>query len=562
MNVTVDTVAPAAPTIASFSTDSGVAGDRITNDNTLTLTGTAEANSTVKLFDGATQLGSTMANGSGAWTYTTAALANGAHSLTATASDAAANTSAASAGLVVTVDTVAPNAPVIAGDTIVNTNEVMLTGTAEANSIVTLFDHGATLGTTTADVSGAWNYTTNPLADGSHDFTATATDAAGNISVVSQSVDPIIETAAPGQNLISNGSFKSGDFTGWILGGNYGSSAYGPQTYIFGNAESGQFAAGLGSMGSDGTLRQDLLTTAGQHYTLDFWLANASAGANDFTVKWNGQTLLALVNASSQGYTEYTFDVTGINGSSHLEFDFREDPSHWSLDNVSVTPTNLSQPTVPTIDSMTTDSGTPGDGITNDKTIVLAGSAEANSVVKIYDNAKLLGSISADNNGGWSFATATLTDGAHSFTATDTVSGNTGGASSPLNVTVDTTAPTDTFAREIKNSNGSFTLSGSVVDNGVAGAGDIVKVYDGTTLLGSTKVSSDGQWNFTTAALSNTTHTFTSTATDAAGNIGKSTGAAIYGTTGNNTLSNTGGNDIMTGGNGSGHLCIQWDEIR
>ena len=37
-------------------------------------------------------LGSAVANGSGAWTYTTAALANGAHSLTATASDAAANT--------------------------------------------------------------------------------------------------------------------------------------------------------------------------------------------------------------------------------------------------------------------------------------------------------------------------------------------------------------------------------------------------------------------------------------------------------------------------------------
>ena len=66
MNVTVDTVAPAAPTIASFSTDSGMAGDGITNDTTLTLTGTAEANSTVKVFDGATLLGSATANGSGA----------------------------------------------------------------------------------------------------------------------------------------------------------------------------------------------------------------------------------------------------------------------------------------------------------------------------------------------------------------------------------------------------------------------------------------------------------------------------------------------------------------
>ena len=100
--------APVAPTIASFSTDSGVVGDGITNDNTLTLTGTAEANSTVKVYDGATLLGTVAANGSGAWSYTTAALSNGAHSLTATATDAAGNTGVASSALSVTIDTTAP----------------------------------------------------------------------------------------------------------------------------------------------------------------------------------------------------------------------------------------------------------------------------------------------------------------------------------------------------------------------------------------------------------------------------------------------------------------------
>ena len=44
---------PSTPVITSFSTDSGTAGDRITNDNTLTLTGTATANSTVTVYDGA-----------------------------------------------------------------------------------------------------------------------------------------------------------------------------------------------------------------------------------------------------------------------------------------------------------------------------------------------------------------------------------------------------------------------------------------------------------------------------------------------------------------------------
>ena len=65
LNVTIDTAAPVAPSITSFSTDSGVVGDGITNDNTLTLTGTAEAGSTVKVYDGATLLGSALASGTG-----------------------------------------------------------------------------------------------------------------------------------------------------------------------------------------------------------------------------------------------------------------------------------------------------------------------------------------------------------------------------------------------------------------------------------------------------------------------------------------------------------------
>ena len=92
-------------------TDSGAVGDHITNDNTLTLTGAAEANSTVKVFDGVTLLGSATANGTGAWSFTTAALANGAHNLTATATDTAGNTGVASAALSVTIDTTAPVAP-------------------------------------------------------------------------------------------------------------------------------------------------------------------------------------------------------------------------------------------------------------------------------------------------------------------------------------------------------------------------------------------------------------------------------------------------------------------
>src|SRR5262249_52321588 len=156
------------------------AGDGVTNDNTLTLTGAAEANATVKVYDGATLLGSVTANGTGAWSFTSGALANGAHSLTATATDAAGNTGAASSALSVTIDTAAPVAPVItssrtatdpAGDGVTNDNTLTVTGTAEANATVKVYDGATLLGSAVADSAGAWNYTTGVLANGGHNLT-------------------------------------------------------------------------------------------------------------------------------------------------------------------------------------------------------------------------------------------------------------------------------------------------------------------------------------------------------------------------------------------------------
>ena len=79
-------------------------GDGITSDNTLTLTGTAAANSTVRVYDGSTLLGTATANGSGAWSYTTDTLADATHNFMARATDAAGNTSMASSILQITVD--------------------------------------------------------------------------------------------------------------------------------------------------------------------------------------------------------------------------------------------------------------------------------------------------------------------------------------------------------------------------------------------------------------------------------------------------------------------------
>ena len=163
LSVTIDTTAPAAPTIASFSTDSGVVGDGITNDNTLTLTGTAEAKQhgqglrrrdAARQCAGERQRGLELHHGGPA---------NGGHSLTATATDAAGNTGVASSALAVTIDTTAPVAPTIAsfstdsgvvGDGITNDNTLTLTGTAEAGSTVKVYDGATLLGSALASGTG------------------------------------------------------------------------------------------------------------------------------------------------------------------------------------------------------------------------------------------------------------------------------------------------------------------------------------------------------------------------------------------------------------------------
>src|ERR1019366_3508294 len=113
-SVTVDTHVPAAPSIVS---------DVIVNTNEVALSGTAEANSTVKVYDGATLLG------------------NGTHNLTATVTDVAGNTGVASSVAAITVNTPIPTAPAIAsfspdsgtvGDGITNDNTLTLMGTAVA----------------------------------------------------------------------------------------------------------------------------------------------------------------------------------------------------------------------------------------------------------------------------------------------------------------------------------------------------------------------------------------------------------------------------------------------
>lgn len=161
-----DTTPPAAPTGLALAAadDSGASNsDRVTNQTSaLTITGSAEANSTVTVKDGSTTLGTATADGTGKFTLDVS-LAAGTHSITASAKDAAGNAGPDSTALAITVDTTAPAAPTAlalaaADDTGVSSSDgitsqtsgLTITGNAEANSTVTVKDGSVTLGTAIA----------------------------------------------------------------------------------------------------------------------------------------------------------------------------------------------------------------------------------------------------------------------------------------------------------------------------------------------------------------------------------------------------------------------------
>src|SRR4029077_8047176 len=156
--VTLDTtVLPPAALALTPASDSGIAGDNITNVSKPTISGTGETGATVTLVDGTVQIGTATVAG-GTWTITAAtALADGPHSLIANQLDVAGNSSLASAVLDFIVDTVAPLAPAalaltaatdsgIKGDNITNVSKPTISGTGEDGDTVTLFDGLATIG--------------------------------------------------------------------------------------------------------------------------------------------------------------------------------------------------------------------------------------------------------------------------------------------------------------------------------------------------------------------------------------------------------------------------------
>ncbi len=136
-------------------------------------------------------------------------------------------------------------------------------------------------------------------------------------------------TPAFADSMLVNGTFASGDFTGWTLSGNTG------YTTVEHSANK-SLEAMLGPVGSDGYLSQTFTDIAGQNYNLNFNLYSDGTGPSDFSASVDGNSLLNYTGKVPELNQTFDFSFTGT-GSDTLQFGYRQDPGYLDLDNVSVT---------------------------------------------------------------------------------------------------------------------------------------------------------------------------------------------------------------------------------
>ena len=255
LTLAIDTTAPGQPTIDTPA-------DTNFEINNPTITGRAEAGSTVELLIGTAVVGTETAGSDGAFSIISSPLFDNDYELTVTATDAAGNISSVSTGLDITIDTGANDAPLLTTTTSsVNISTPEIKGTARPGETVTLYINGSATDTTAvADAtSGIFSITVPTQTDATYAISVAAPDQNGD-PVISDAIDITIDTTAPAAPVITTDTELTKDNTPVIEG-----TAEAESTVELFN---GAISLGTATAGSDGSFSITSSQLPDNDYTL------------------------------------------------------------------------------------------------------------------------------------------------------------------------------------------------------------------------------------------------------------------------------------------------------
>ena len=144
-------------------------------------------------------------------------------------------------------------------------------------------------------------------------------------------------------NLITNGDFETGDFTGWTTTPAATGSSFGLTTLP--PSPDGTLGVFFSATGSDfDSISQTFVTTPGAFYHVSFFYQpvnnDPGHGDNEFRALFNGVVLYDNQNTNS-GNISQTFTVQATGSLTTVEFQGRNAKGVDYLDNVSVTPATV-----------------------------------------------------------------------------------------------------------------------------------------------------------------------------------------------------------------------------
>ncbi|UAS48061.1 Ig-like domain-containing protein [Acinetobacter baumannii] len=431
ITVTVDTLAPATPSVPSgyldnVGPDQGIKGSGSSTDDTTpgVVISAPGAGETPTLYVDGEKVAASYDPVTGTLTPTTP-LADGSHQLTYTLTDAAGNESAQSPAITVTVDTLAPATPSVpsgyldnvgpdqgikgSGSSTDDTTPGVVISAPGAGETPTLYVDGEKVAASYDPVTGTLTPTT-PLADGSHQLTYTLTDAAGNESAQSPAITVTVDTLAPATPSVPSGYLDN----------------VGPDQGIKGSGSS-----------TDDTTPGVVISAPGAGETPTLYVDGEKVAASYDPVTGTLTPTTPLADGSHQ----LTYTLTDAAGNESAQ-----SPA------ITVTVDTLAPatPSVPSgyLDNVGPDQGIKGSGSSTDDTtpgVVISAPGAGETPTLYVDGEKVAASY--DPVTGTLTPTTPLADGSHQLTYTLTdAAGNESAQSPAITVTVDTTAPVLTIS--------------------------------------------------------------------------------------------------------------------